>query len=235
MPVAVLRCALPLLACCCVLAAPAAAPAAQRLVLLGPRHARPLPDAAAARLVHRSTWEPRDDNRVADRRRPTAHELRAFRARSDMPLARYVTGDFTGTTDEILQWGAYKWGFSPNLFRAVATVETWWHQDFVGDGGHSFGLMQVRVPYHCCLPEIRDSTAFNVDYYGAILRAYYDGLEGFLGRVAHGRPYRAGDLWGSVGVWASGRWHAGTADAYAEQVRERLADRVWTTADFAGG
>jgi hypothetical protein len=152
-----------------------------------------------------------------------------------MPYQAYVTGDFTGTTDEILQWGAYKWGFSPRLFRAVATVETWWHQSFVGDGGQSFGLMQVRVPYHCCLPMIQTSTAFNVDYYGAILRAYYDGRQTFLQQVEHGRDYDAGDLWGSVGVWASGRWHMGSSEGYVQQVKQRVADRVWRTPDFDNG
>jgi hypothetical protein len=152
-----------------------------------------------------------------------------------MPNQAWVTGDFTGTTDEILQWGAAKWGFSARLFRAVATVETWWHQDFVGDEGTSYGLMQVRVPYHCCLPVIQTSTAFNVDYYGAILRAYYDGKQDWLMDVEHGRDYGAGDLWGSLGVWASGRWHLGSSDSYAHAVKQRLADRVWRTADFDNG
>jgi autotransporter family porin len=38
-----------------------------------------------------------------------------------------VTGHFTGTTDEILQWGAYKWGFDPDLVRANAVDESRWH------------------------------------------------------------------------------------------------------------
>lgn len=212
----------------------APAQAAPKLVLR-PVGAAPLSDAAAAARVHPSAWEPRPDNVQADHTVPTALQLQLFHRRSDMPYQSYVTGDYTGTTDEILQWAAAKWGFSARLFRAVATVETWWHQSFVGDGGSSFGLMQVRVPYHCCLPFIRTSTAFNADYYGAILRAYYDGRQTFLQQVEHGRDYRAGDLWGSVGVWASGRWHMGTSDSYVDQVKQRLADRIWRTPDFANG
>ncbi|MCW2966451.1 MAG: hypothetical protein JWM71_223 [Solirubrobacteraceae bacterium] len=197
--------------------------------------APPLTDTEAAAKVDRRSWEPRSVNEAADNHRPSRAQLRHFHRVSDMPYAAYVNGDFSGTTDEILQWGAYKWGFSPRLFRAVATVETWWHQSFVGDEGSSYGLMQVRVPFHCCLPIIQTSTAFNVDYYGAILRAYYDGRQTFLEQVPHGRDYRAGDLWGSVGVWASGRWHMGTSDSYVQMVKQRVADRVWLTSDFANG
>ena len=75
----------------------------------------------------------------------------------------------------------------------------------------------------------------SVDYYGAILRAYYDGKQTFLQQVEHSRNYRAGDLWGSVGTWASGRWYLGTSQSYAQQVRRRVADRVWRTADFDNG
>ena len=39
-----------------------------------------------------------------------------------------VDGNFTGTTDEILQWGACKWGFDEDLVRAIAATETWWKQ-----------------------------------------------------------------------------------------------------------
>lgn len=215
-----------------VLLALAASPAQAKLVL---RDGAPISDADAAAKVVRSPWEPRPENARWNTRTPGAGFLARFHRTSDMPYQRFVTGDFTGTTDEILQWGARKWGFSPRLFRAVATVETWWHQDFIGDNGTSYGLMQVRVPFHCCLPYIRTSTAFNVDYYGAILRAYYDGEQRFLQQVEHGRDYRAGDLWGSVGTWASGRWYLGTSQSYAQQVRQRVADRVWRTADFDNG
>ena len=59
-----------------------------------------------------------------------------------------VDGNFTGTTDEILQWGACKWGFDEDLVRAVAVVESWWRQSTVGDNGASYGLLQVRTTVH---------------------------------------------------------------------------------------
>lgn len=187
----------------------------------------PLSDAAAAALVHRSSWEPRRENAAANHRVPTAAEIAYFRSRSDMPNKDRVTGNFRGTTDEVMQWAAHKWGFDPELFRAVAAVESWWKMSTVGDGGASVGLFQHRAPYHCCQPLAAQSSAFNADYYGGILRAYYDGKQGWLNTVDRGQEYRAGDLWGGVGVWASGRWHLGTSDSYVAQVRQRMAERPW--------
>jgi hypothetical protein len=149
-----------------------------------------------------------------------------------MPNRRRVTGNFRGTTDEVIQWAAHKWGFHPDLLRAVATVESWWRMSTVGDGGDSFGLFQMRRPYRCCLPLMARSSAFNADYYGGILRSYYDGRETWLNTVQRGRDYRAGDLWGSVGAWFSGRSHWGGADAYAATVRQRLRERVWRAGWF---
>jgi hypothetical protein len=193
-----------------------------------PVGAPPLSDAAAATKVQHSPFEPRPQNAAANAQRPSAAQLKYFRAHSDMPYKDKVTGNYRGTTDEILQWGAYKWGFDPELFRSVAAVETWWNQSFVGDNGDSYGLMQMRRPYHCCLPFMADSTAFNVDYYGAILRSYYDGKQTWLNTVERGQDYGAGDLWGSVGVWASGRWHSGSSDGYVAKVQQYLSQRVWT-------
>ena len=156
-----------------------------------------------------------------------------------MPYARWVTGHFTGTTDEILQWAAYKWGFNPDLLRAVASVESWWRMSTNGDSGDSFGLFQVRRPYHCqgvVCNWFRADAAFNADYYGAILRSYYDGAETWLNTVSgNGGVYRSGDLWDSVGAWFSGRWHDPGALRYIAAVKANLAKRIWTTAMFAAG
>jgi hypothetical protein len=142
-----------------------------------------------------------------------------------------VTGDFTGTTDEILQWAARKWGFAPDVFRAVATIESWWRMTAVGDDGRSFGIMQVKRGPHCCFPATRRSTAFNVDYYGAWLRAVYDGRFRWLNTVQRGERYRRGDLWGSIGVWYSGRWRYGTGD-YITRVKRIIRQQVWRRDGF---
>ena len=46
----------------------------------------------------------------------------------DSWLLTRVDGRFTGTTDEIFQWAACKWGLPDNLIRAVAVDESTWFQ-----------------------------------------------------------------------------------------------------------
>jgi hypothetical protein len=189
-----------------------------------------LTDAEAAALVHRAR-ETRPDNRAANHNTLSASQLDYFRATDSSMPSRYkdaIDGAFTGTTDEVIQWAAYKWGLDPQLLRAAAAVESWWHMSTVGDNGSSFGLFQIREPYHCCQRFAQGSTAFNADYYGAIVRSYYDGTQTWLNTVSgNGRGYGAGDLWGSVGYWASGRWHDANAEAYAAKVRADLASQPW--------
>jgi hypothetical protein len=189
----------------------------------------PRTSGEAAKLVNRSGWERRPDNRVANHTVPGRAQLRRWRERSEMPYARRVNGRFRGTTDEIIQWAAHKWGFRPKVLRAVATVESWWHQSTVGDNGDSFGLFQVRRPYHCWgkCRVARDSTAFNADYYGGILRAYFDGRMKWLNTVERGKQYESGDLWGSVGAWFAGRWWTDPARQYVQRVKDRLRERTW--------
>src|ERR1044072_2257704 len=89
------------LLCAAVLAgavtAPAASAAQSEPVAMGD-------DAAAAR-VDRSAWEPRPQNREEKHHRPSDRTLRRFRHSSDLPRAykRRVSGDYPGTTDEIIQ------------------------------------------------------------------------------------------------------------------------------------
>ncbi|HEX2016096.1 MAG TPA: hypothetical protein VGN69_05320 [Solirubrobacteraceae bacterium] len=195
-----------------------------------------LSDASAARLVHRVGWEPRPDNAAANAHAMSALELAYFRSHSTMPYRDRVTGHYRGTTDEIIQWAAHKHGLSVDLLRAVAVVESWWHMSTRGDNGDSFGLYQIRRPYHCCPAFAAHSTAFNADYYGAIIRSYYDGTQGWLNTVSgNTRSYAAGDLWGSVGAWASGRWHDARAESYVASVKSALSKRTWESADFAHG
>jgi len=93
-----------------------------------------------ANEVHRSAWEPRSDNNKRNHVMPdpaAVHDSFAARpvavagaydAHWDSWLLKRVDGQFTGTTDEILQWGACKWGLSDNMLRAVAVRESTWYQ-----------------------------------------------------------------------------------------------------------
>lgn len=97
-------------------------------------------DDACARKVHHSTWEPRPDNSKRDNVMPdpdAVHASFAERPRSrggayavrwDNWLLPRVDGQFTGTTDEIFQWGACKWGLRDDLVRAIAVRESTWYQ-----------------------------------------------------------------------------------------------------------
>ena len=98
-------------------------------------------------LIHRSSWEPRPLNAEANGRVPDPIAVReAFTARPrsdtggfaprwDSWLLRRVDGGFTGTTDEIFQWAACKWGLADNLLRAIAVRESTWYQDATSTSG----------------------------------------------------------------------------------------------------
>jgi hypothetical protein len=109
--------------------------------LVAPGHVSALPrSGACARAVHRSTWEPRPDNDAANHVLvdPTSvHNSFATRPRSgsgtydsrwDSWLLPRVDGQFSGTTDEIIQWAACKWGLPDNYLRAEADTESTWFQ-----------------------------------------------------------------------------------------------------------
>jgi hypothetical protein len=90
--------------------------------------------------VNRSTWEPRPDNTkrnnvVPDRAAVSAsfanHKRSGFGTydtKWDTWLLARVDGAMTGTTDEIFQWAACKWGFPDNLLRSIAYRESTWYQ-----------------------------------------------------------------------------------------------------------
>jgi hypothetical protein len=176
-------------------------------------------------------------------------------ARAATQIAPRVSGNYTGTTDEILQWAACKWGIDEDVVRAQAAIESWWHQNALGDWGtdpsqcppghglgvdgkagqcpQSWGILQNRWPFEqASWPGIQRSTAFNADTAYAIWRACYEGYELWLNNVPHGQPYAAGDQWGCVGRWFAGRWHTAPADGYVVNVQSYLSQRIWETANF---
>ncbi len=217
-----------------VVAALTAPAAASGVAKLKPVDFKPLSSAEAARKVERNGFEPRPKNKTENKSVPSRKQLKAWKAKKYSPYSDLVNGRFTGTTDEIIQWAAYKWGLPEDVVRAAAVIESYWDMDVVGDNGDSFGLLQIRRPYHCngdCAIA-HDHTAFNADYYGAIIRAYYDGKMPWLNDVERGRDYRKGDLWGSIGAWFAGRWRTPPAEQYIRRVQEAKAKRTWKTPEF---
>jgi hypothetical protein len=155
--------------------------------------------------------------------------------------ASRVTGNFTGTTDQILRWGSCKWGFDEEITRARAVTESSWRVSTEGDvtddanacallgrGApcpQSFGLLQVKGTVHeGTYPASTASSAFGVDYAMAWLRACFEGEFTWFESAS----YAAGDEWGCVGAWFSGRWWDQSAIDYVGEVRFHLAERSWT-------
>ncbi|MGH8899573.1 MAG: hypothetical protein ACRDZ4_21735 [Egibacteraceae bacterium] len=214
--------------------------AAMSFRTLPPGSALPSGEQCAQR-VRRSDWEPRPENTVANHTVPEEVSLPdwdAYLPRANSQLKPRIDGRFTGTTDEIIQWAACKWGFDEDVVRAIAVRESNWVQDEVGDYEDderkcvegdsppcptSFGLLQIKhYTYPGTFPDSYRSTAFNVDNVLGDLRACYEGWITFL----HG-DYRAGDLWGCVGYHWSGRWKDQGANRYAQNVQKALAAKPW--------
>lgn len=187
---------------------------------------------------------------------------RGFFPAGDSPqvkeLAPLISGDFNGTTQEILRWAACKWGINQNIVFAQAAVESWWRQDQLGDWGtdaklcpkghgigidgkpgecpQSYGILQNKYPYEqTTWPGIGASTAMNADAAYAFWRSCYDGYEVWLNDEPRGQRYHAGDLWGCVGRWFAGNWYTPAADGYIHQVQSYLHEQIWSQPGFAQG
>jgi len=213
-----------------------------------------LSDAEAAARVQAKP-ETRSGNATANAYWPSDAELAEFRAamNKDNPPLRYVTGRFTGTTDEIIQWVAHKWGIEEDVVRAQMVQESWWNQNAMGDRRdgvnaslypsqsridsdsvyESLGISQIKWrPTGSVNPGTEPlrwkSTAFNLDYYGASVRYYYDGLCSWCGT-----GYSAGQFWPSVGAhFQPLPWGNASAQDYITKVQNNLANRTWAQPGF---
>ena len=178
-------------------------------------------------------------------------------SRANSVIAPRVDGQFTGTTHQILRWAACKWGIDEDLVYAQAAIESWWRQTTLGDWGtdasrcppghglgvdarsgqcpESWGILQNRYPYEqSSWPGIGRSTAMNADLAYGIWRTCFEGYETWLNTVTPkpDPPYRAGDAWGCIGRWFSGRWHNSDAEGYITRVKDYLNQRIWETPNF---
>jgi len=150
-----------------------------------------------------------------------------------------IDGQYTGTTDQIIVWGACKWGFSTDVVRAMAMTESSWKQETVGDyvddpalcvGDSSvpcptsFGLLQLNSSTRPgSWPDSQTHTAFNVDYGLAYLRGCFEGWVTSL--VESG--YTAGDLSGCLGWHFSGEWNGDKSRSYVVRIQRQLDERNW--------
>jgi hypothetical protein len=219
-----------------------------------------LPSGAQCAAWVRAAAYPENKGANARANKVTGHRLGSSfftggDARANTLIAARVDGQFTGTTKQILRWAACKWGVDEDLVYAQAAIESWWLQGTLGDWSgdaarcapgrglgadgragqcpESFGILQTRYPYQqSAWPGMANSTAMNADIGYAIWRACFDGYETWLNTVERGREYAAGDAWGCVGRWFSGRWYNADGDTYTGRVRDYLSRRIWETRDF---
>lgn len=185
--------------------------------------------------------EPRPENTSANQFVPGRVSMpfwKDFTEQANQQLVSRIDGEFTGTTGEILSWGACKWGLDAEVLKAVAVQESDWRQSTVSDesnnphdcvGGAtppcptSFGIMQLKdIALPGSYPLSQQSTAFNVDYYGARIRACYEGWVTYL----HG-DYGPGDLRDCVGWHWSGHWKDAGSRRYLQRVDRYLDDKPW--------
>lgn len=222
---------------------------------LSPGSKLPTEDECTSR-VRRSLWEPRPENTVANQYKlqpgdftlvPWSIESNGLDINADAFRQR-ITGNFTGTTDEILQWGSCKWGFDEDIVRAVAVQESFWRMSTTGnkstdasrcvagaipnpDCPESFGLLQIRHVHHkITYPASEKSTAFNVDYALGWRRACY---EGYVDWLTQQEPdYMAGDEWGCIGFGSTGSWYDEEAQDYIEKVQAYYKEKKWAQPGF---
>ena len=215
--------------------------------------------AECARLVRASSSSESRPLNALPNRVAGYHVDPSFFPPGDSPqvakLAPMINGEFTGTTQEILQWAACKWGIDQDVVIAQAAAESWWQQGKLGDWtanpelcppGHeigaegkpgecpqSYGIMQDRYSLEkSAWPGIEVSTAMNVDVAYAIWRSCYDGYETWLNNDSESQPYHAGDLWGCVGRWFAGNWYTPEAEAYIHLVKKYMGEQVWLQPSF---
>jgi autotransporter family porin len=214
-------------------------------VTLPPGSPLPSSEVCGAAVV-RAGIEHRPENAAANRNIPQPLPVRIDGASNQFNArwASRIDGAFSGTTDEIIQWAACKWGFDLDLMRARAVEESSWRQSTEGDRtsngslcallersapcAQSYGLFQVKGTVHeGTYPRAAQSTAFNADYALAWLRACFEGDFRWLGSA-----YSAGDLAGCVGAWFSGRWRDDGAQRYIARVMGHLNTRPWESPRF---
>lgn len=221
-----------------------------KFVTLGPGATLPS-DSECAGRVRRSSFEPRPGNGTANHTMPPVGlalpDWTGVDSRANTKIQSRISGRFTGTTDEIIQWAACKWGLDEDILRAVAVNESWWRQTDGNDWSdsatqcakigkkapcaQSYGLMQLKTTaWPGTYPYASTSTAFNLDYVAASYRMCFEGYITWL--EAKNSAYRAGDFWGCVGAHYSGGWYDSGANWYIPRIKKHLGERTWTRSGF---
>jgi hypothetical protein len=221
---------------------------------------KPLPDeATCAARVRRTGHEVRPDNAPYNKVAPTAAQLakvspfgsgRGF-DNAALPMGKRLTGDFAGTTDEILQWAACKWGFDEDFVRADAYQHNQWHQGELsawtsntslcpmggpiraGANGQEcaqvFSLFGITWQYHpSSWPMMRESTAYAVDYALGLQRVCFEGWVTYMkGWGPAGKMYGPNDEFGCAAWFFTGGWYDFATMQQVSHIKDTLAGRPW--------
>ncbi len=225
----------------------------------------PMGDAAAAACVAR-TGEAVPANAQANAYVPSDLELAAFHTalssngktgEQEEWYPRSVTGRpglASPTTDELIQWGAHKWGIPEDWLRAEYTVESDWRQSALGDLRSESSSWYPQFPAFSCpnstqcyeslgITQVKwhpdgsegagteplrwKSTAFNIDYQASVIRFEYDNPYGKRSSWGDG-TYHPLDQWLSVGAWFSCYpYNNSSQQDYISQVQQHLSARDW--------
>jgi autotransporter family porin len=207
-------------------------------------------------------------NVVANKYVPSSAELLSFHtavnqygqtAVHENPLNHYVDGldgMTSPSTDDLIQWGAHKWGIPENWLRAEYVKESYWGQKQLGDRAsvssswyvlypllaeiagtsevfQSMGITMVKWKPDNSVgggtePLRWKSTAFNIDYQAAQVRYYFDG---YCGWCTSG--YSSGQQWNSIGAWYEPYpWANASAQSYIASVQKILSKKPWLSSSF---
>ena len=95
---------------------------------------------------------------------------------------------------------------------------------------------QVRTQYY--RPFINDSvisSAYNLDITYAVWRSCFEGRDDLAQHGRAGPRLRGRRCLGLHRRLVLGRWYTSAANGYIASVQDYLAQRMWTTSDFANG
>ena len=199
-----------------------------------------LPTGAQCAALVRAAAEVRPENATANNNRGSRANANT---RTDWSGFNRVDGDYAGTTDQIIQWAACKWGIDEDIVRAQIIKESYWYQSANGDNGESWGLGQVRDTAHQSAFQYsvnaRTSSAYNLDYTYASWRACYEGAYTWLNNTPNAtaptRPATCGVASG-CGSAVAGTYNN---DAYLSQsgdsVHWHYDNKTWLTPTFING
>jgi hypothetical protein len=222
---------------------------------------RALPDeAACAAMIQRGGAEARPDNTVYNNTISPSEQVAMLGAfgggrgfdSAAIPFGKRVSGNFAGTTDEILRWGACKWGFDEDFVRAESYQVNAWHQASVSgwtsnrsncppSGGPTrngpdgvecaqvFGIFGLTWQFNkSAWPMYRDSTAFHVDYTLAVQRVCFEGLVDYMkGWGPPEKQYGPNDEFGCAASFFTGGWYDYTTIQQLNRIKDTLAKQPW--------